>query len=228
LIDQDFIATKSFGEIGRYALLTVTDTGTGMDPNMWEKIFEPFFTTKEVGKGTGLGLAMVYGAVHQHNGFIEVASQPGEGATFSIYLPIVRSAPQQENLPQHLIAPRGTETILLAEDNDEVRKIMRMILTEYGYSVIEAVDGEDAIEKFLQNQGAVALLLSDLVMPRKNGKDAYRAIQALKPELKVLFISGYAAEVGLPQDLSGRQSDYIPKTAPPSVLLTKIRQILDS
>lgn len=226
-LDAEFIAAKSLGEVGRYALLMVVDTGTGMEQKTREKIFEPFFTTKEVGKGTGLGLAMVYGTVHQHNGFIEVTSQPGHGTTFSIYLPIVASRPEREASPQRLTAPRGTEMILLAEDNEEVRKITRTILEEFGYSVIEAVDGEDAIEKCRVHKD-VALLLSDLVMPRKNGKEAYLAIKSFKPDLKVLFTSGYAADVGLPSGLPSEQSDYIPKTAAPSILLSKIRQILDS
>ncbi len=227
-IDEDFIATKAFGEVGRYALLTVADTGTGMEQKTQDKIFEPFFTTKEVGKGTGLGLAMVYGTVRQHNGFIDVASRPGKGTTFSIYLPIVVAAPLRDIQQQLLASPRGTETILLAEDNEDVRKITRTILEEFGYSVIEAIDGEDAVEKCRAHKGVIALLLSDLVMPRKNGKEAYLEIKSFKPDIKVLFISGYAADVGMPRDLSGHQLEYISKTTSPMILLAKIRQILDS
>ncbi|MCK7513520.1 MAG: ATP-binding protein [Desulfobacterales bacterium] len=148
-INRAFVAAYGYGEIGKYALISVSDTGVGMDTKTKEKIFDPFFTTKEVGKGTGLGLSIVYGIVKQHNGYINVESEPGHGTTFHIYLPIVKM--KEEGKKTNTVAVQGgSETILIGEDNSSVRKLAKEVLEQFGYTVIEARDGEDAISKFEQ------------------------------------------------------------------------------
>jgi PAS domain S-box-containing protein len=194
-LDQAFIRAYSYGKQGRYALLSVTDTGQGMNHETQQRIFEPFFTTKEVGKGTGLGLSTVYGIVKQHQGYINVVSTPGNGTTFKIYLPLVESgiAIEKESMHQDLVG--GTETILLAEDDPDTRTIIRQMLRQLGYSVIEAMDGEEAVQKFLFHQKEIHLLLFDIVMPKKNGMAAYEEIVKLSSTLKVIFLSGYTADI---------------------------------
>ncbi|MEE9524890.1 MAG: ATP-binding protein, partial [Thermodesulfovibrionales bacterium] len=147
-IDDDFISTHGYGESGTYALISVSDTGAGIDEETQEKIFEPFFTTKDVGKGTGLGLSMVYGIIERHNGYINVLSKPGEGTTFQVYLPTVKAGVEETQIADQIMQTDGTETILLAEDDLRVRKLLRTSLEKAGYGVIEAKDGEDAIKKF--------------------------------------------------------------------------------
>lgn len=168
-IDDNFIKIHGFGKTGRYALITVTDTGIGMDENIQKKIFEPFFTTKEVGKGIGLGLAMVYGLIKQHEGYIDLYSKPGKGTTFKIYLPIKK--PWFDDLkPIEEIIPRGgSETILVVEDDETVREIIINLLEKYGYKIIEAVNGDDAVEKFVKNKDRIKFVLLDVIMPKKRG-----------------------------------------------------------
>ncbi len=194
VIDDRFIATHGLGERGRYIEISVSDTGTGMDATTRENIFDPFFTTKEVGKGTGLGLATVYGIVKQHNGFITVDSAPGRGATFNVYLPVVQMAVDDT---QDMGPPlqRGKETILIAEDNEDVRSLMRDVLQQYGYETLEAADGETAIETFRQHRD-VDLIIIDSVMPKKNGREVYETICGTNPQIKVLFTSGYNPRQG--------------------------------
>ena len=162
-------------------LLSVTDKGTGMDEETKQKIFEPFFTTKEVGKGTGLGLSIIYGIVKQHNGYINVYSEPGKGATFRIYFPIIKAAAEKEKAKDLPDLSGKAEAILLAEDEPAVRDSIRKILEEFGYKVIDAEDGEDAVEKFAEHKDEIELLILDVVMPRKNGKETFEEIRKLKP-----------------------------------------------
>jgi PAS domain S-box-containing protein len=227
-LDEDFIKRHSYGTKGNYALLTVADTGGGMDKETQKRIFEPFFTTKEVGKGTGLGLAVVYGIIKQHDGFITVYSEPGEGTTFKIYLPLVEVAvPKQVEEIKKEAPAGGKETILLAEDDEMLRQLMVAVLTEYGYSVIEAVDGADAVRKFIENKDRIHLLLFDLIMPKMDGKEAYDEIRKIKPEIKVIFASGYAPSI-LQQKLQlENQAALISKPMSPEDLLKKLRSVLD-
>jgi PAS domain S-box-containing protein len=167
-LDQDFIRLHEYGEPGPYALISVTDTGLGMDEKTRKKIFDPFFTTKGVGKGTGLGLSIVYGIIKQHSGYIQVESEPGKGSVFKIFLPMVEIPAEKERKTQEELVG-GTETILVTEDSQEVRRFIKEILTKKGYTVIEAVDGEQAVQKFLKEQDRIDLLLLDVVMPKKNG-----------------------------------------------------------
>jgi nitrogen-specific signal transduction histidine kinase len=214
---------------GRYALLTVTDTGSGMDEETLEKIFEPFFTTKEVGKGTGLGLAMVYGIIKQHNGYILASSQPGKGTTFSIYLPLTEPAAREpESMQTGSPAPRGTETILMAEDNDAVRKMTSTMLNGHGYVVIEAADGEEALRQFREHQDSIHLIILDVVLPKKNGKEVYEEVKRTRPGIKVLFTSGYTADVIHSKGIVDEGLHFISKPASIRELLQKVRDVLDA
>jgi len=179
---------------GRYIMLTVADTGTGMDTATLEHIFEPFFTTKEPGKGTGLGLATVYGIVKQHNGIIDVESEPGRGTRFRVYLPVGTGAVAARE-KRHVSDVRGgTETILIAEDNDDLREAAREMIEALGYRVLLARDGEEAVCVFTENSTKVDMVLLDVVMPRMNGTEALAAMTALRPGLRAIFTTGYANE----------------------------------
>lgn len=224
-IDKHFKAMHGFGKPGKYALLLVSDTGTGMDAGVKEHIFDPFFTTKEVGKGTGLGLSTTYGIVKQHNGYITVHSELDAGTTVGVYLPLTGVTPKID-APSSDVIKGGTETILVAEDNKEVRQLIKNILIEFGYSVIEARDGEDAISKFNRQQD-IDLLILDSVMPKKNGKAVYDEISATNPDIKTIFISGYTRDVVLDKGIVDRQFDFVAKPLSPKGLLEKVREVLD-
>lgn len=227
-LHDEFMMHGGILKPGMYALLAVTDTGSGMDEKTQEKIFEPFFTTKEVGKGTGLGLAMVYGIIKQHNGYILASSQLGKGTTFSIYLPLTGPAAREpEYLQETLPIKGGTETILLAEDNEAVRKMTRTMLSDHGYTVIEAVDGEEAIRQFREHQDRIQILLLDVVLPKKNGKEVYEEVGRTRPGVKVLFTSGYTADVIHAKGIVDEGLHFISKPAGMRELLQKIRDILD-
>jgi nitrogen-specific signal transduction histidine kinase len=227
-LTEDFIRAHGYGTAGPYAMITVSDTGVGMDEATQKRIFEPFFTTKEVGKGTGLGLAVVYGIVKGHDGLINVYSELGKGTTFSIYLPIIGAVIKEETKAQHQEAPaRGTETVLVAEDDDNLRKLSRTVLAEFGYTVIEAVDGEDAVKKFMENKDAIRLLLFDLIMPKMNGKEASDEIRKIKPDLKILFASGYDPDLLQQKELLEAGVNLVYKPISPMDLLRKVRSVLD-
>ncbi|MBF0500656.1 MAG: response regulator [Candidatus Riflebacteria bacterium] len=226
-LSADSIAATGGFKPGSYAIMTVSDTGKGMSAETRKRIFEPFFTTKEVGKGTGLGLSVVYAIVKQHDGFINVYSEPGLGTTFKIYLPLLETQVQEETLLPKEEIPGGNETVLLAEDSEPVRELIRVILTRFGYSVIEAVDGQDAVTKFMENKEKIQFFLCDLIMPRMNGKEAYDNIVRIMPGIKVLFMSGYSR--GIAEDKLAIRDDMplISKPVVPRELLTQIRAILD-
>jgi PAS domain S-box-containing protein len=226
-LGDEYIETNVINKAGMYALMSVTDSGKGMDETTRQRIFEPFFTTKEVGKGSGLGLAIVYGIIQQHSGHISVYSEPGKGSTFRIYLPLVESEAEAA-IPAEIITPkRGTETILVAEDNEDVRKLERKVLEGFGYTVIEAVDGEDAINKFEENKERIQLALLDVIMPKKSGKEVYDNIKKVKPDMKILFSSGYTADIISTKGILEEKMDFISKPVSPNYLLSKIREILD-
>jgi PAS domain S-box-containing protein len=223
-IDNGFIRAHGFGRAGRYVMITISDTGHGMDEATQRKIFDPFFTTKETGKGTGLGLATVYGIVKQHEGYITVQSEPCRGSTFRIYLPVVQAKTDHGEETSVPIAT-GTGTILIAEDNEEVRRFMREALREYGYRTIEAVDGEDAVDKF-RDHGNIDLVIVDSVMPKKNGREVCEEVRRMDPRVRVLFTSGYTKDVILEKGIEDKELDFIAKPLTLDKLLQKVRELL--
>ena len=210
-----------------YALLSVSDTGSGMDERTKTQIFEPFFTTKELGRGTGLGLAIVYGIIKQHNGHIGVYSEPGKGTTFRIYLPLAAGQAEIGTDGPVKEVRGGTETILVAEDNAEVAGSVKHTLEESGYRVIEAHDGEEAVRKFREHAAELKLCLFDVIMPKKNGKDAFAEIAALRDDVKVIFMSGYTADVIEAKDLLEKNTVFMSKPLIPHKLLALVREVLD-
>ncbi len=230
-LDSEFVKLHGYGEPGRYAMITVSDTGEGMDEKTRQRIFEPFFTTKDVGKGTGLGLAMTYGIVKQHDGYISCYSEPGRGTTFKIYLPLISEKVDEEEIsPSETSRYKGSEIILVAEDNADVRKAEKEILVESGYTVIESEDGEDAISKFSENgnKKKIDLLILDVIMPKKNGKEVYDAIRKQNPHVRVIFTSGYTADIIHRRGILEEGSEFILKPFLPHRLLEKVRTVLDN
>ena len=210
-------------EPGSYAVLSVSDTGVGIEEPAKQRIFEPFFTTKDLGKGTGLGLSIVYGIVQQHDGQISVYSEPGRGTTFKIYLKLIGDRVEQGDaaLPPPMVG--GTETILVAEDDSDVKRFMTETLIHFGYQVIEAEDGEDAVRKFAQFGNKVQLLILDVVMPKKNGKEVYQEICKLGKNIPVLFSSGYTADIINQKGVLKEGIGFISKPMAPHELLSKVR-----
>jgi PAS domain S-box-containing protein len=211
---------------GEYAVIVVSDTGTGMDEETKKRIFEPFFTSKEMGKGTGLGLSIVYGIIKQHDGEIDVYSEPGKGTTFKVYLKLVKTRAKSAEAAPVAAPVGGAETILVAEDDSPVRRFVRTILEEYGYTVIEAVDGEDAVSKFIENKDKIQLLILDVIMPKKNGKEAYEEIRKVRNDVPVLFSSGYTADIISKKGILEEGFNFISKPISSSLLLSKVREIL--
>lgn len=227
-MDENHARFHGYGKPGIYALLTVSDTGEGIPEDLQKHVFEPFFTTKATGKGTGLGLSMVYGIIKQHDGYIDFYSAPDEGTTFRIYFPLVSA----DAIP--LPAPEisqpiagGSETILVIEDNSLVRNITCQILREHGYTIVEAVDGEDGIAAYQQHREVVDLVICDVIMPKKSGKEVHDAIVAMNPEVKILFTSGYTADIIGKKGILGRGLQFIRKPLVPADLLRKVREVLD-
>ena len=213
---------------GSYVMFSVADTGCGIPPDLKERIFEPFFTTKGVGKGTGLGLAMVYGCVQQHGGIINVYSEPNLGTTFKICLPSAAesgAAPKERTNDQ---AIGGNETILVAEDESMVRDLAVRILTRAGYSVLVAADGAEAVELFEANADKISLALLDAVMPNLTGHEAFDRIKLKSPDLPVVFCSGYDPETGQVKRLIDEGVRMVQKPYDPDVLLHIIREVLDA
>ena len=213
---------------GRHVQITVSDTGCGMAPEVVEHIFDPFYTTKEVGKGTGLGLAMVYGVVKQHGGDIHVYSEPGLGTNFKVFLPTVQKAVCSDDGEGSETVPGGTETILVAEDEPLVRDLAVRILTDAGYSVLPASDGEEALYVFQTNANTISLALLDLVMPKMNGRMVYQGIQTLNPETKVLFCSGYDADANCGGFVAREGLQCVKKPFDSNELLRSVRETLDA
>jgi PAS domain S-box-containing protein len=228
VMEERFVHAHGFGEPGDYACVTVSDTGQGMDEETRKRIFEPFFTTKEVGKGTGLGMAIIYGIIQQHNGCISVYSEKEMGTTFRIYLPLlVEEIKEVHGTREAEPPPGGTETVLLAEDDAAVLELHRMILEEAGYRVIEAVDGRDALDKFTEHRTEVDILATDVIMPKMNGKSLYEEMRKIRPDMKVLFMSGYTKEIILEKGILDDEFCVITKPVTSYALLKKMREILD-
>ena len=212
---------------GDYVMIAVSDTGTGITPQALEKIFEPFYTTKDLNKGTGLGLSMVHGIVHQNGGHINVYSEPGVGTSFKIYLP---RADAEATVREEVVEPlqiAGSETVLLVEDMESVRKMAKSALEDQGYTVIEAQDGEEALHLGMEALDTIDFILTDVVMPKLNGKKLCDELQALKPGLKVLYMSGYTENAIAHQGVLDEGTDFIQKPFNQRNLVRRVREILD-
>jgi nitrogen-specific signal transduction histidine kinase/ActR/RegA family two-component response regulator len=225
-IDENFKKTHGFGRRGDYVRLSVSDTGTGMDEPTMERIFEPFFTTKEIGKGTGLGLASAYGIVKQHNGYITVSSAPFKGTTFDIYLPLI-DTPSPQEAPTTREIKGGAETILIVEDDRDVRHMLTEILESHGYTTMEAIDGDDAIRVHHAYKEKVDLIILDVVMPGKNGKETLDEITCADPRVKAVFVSGYTGDVVIDKGIQRESVDFLHKPVSVTALLAKVREVLD-
>ncbi len=212
---------------GRYLLLTVSDTGAGIAAEALEHIFEPFYTTKDVGKGTGLGLATVYGIVKQHKGFVAIDSDNGPGTTFRVYLPAASGKVKTAHRHAETQLQRGTEAILIAEDNEDVRETTRLILESLGYKVFTVSDGAEAVELFRKNQSSVDVVLLDIIMPKLNGTDAALQIAAIKPDIPFVFVTGYATESSLQNIRALDKTQILQKPYDARQLASKIRDALD-
>jgi len=229
-VDERHVAQHSEARPGKFVCLTVSDTGSGIAPEILRHIFEPFFTTKEVGKGTGLGLATVYGIIKQHQGWIEVESELGKGTSFNVYLP--RGSELGEHVEEghtERVARGGKETILVVEDETAVRELVCSCLAAQGYNILQADSGTRALEVWKKSSDKIDLLLTDLIMPdRMNGRELAERLWADRPKLKVIFTSGYTADV-VGKDFVLRPGlNYLQKPYQPQKLALTIRDCLDS
>ncbi len=214
---------------GTYAVITVSDTGHGMDKRTQDHIFEPFFTTKEVGKGTGLGLAIVYGIVKKHNGAIHVYSEQGLGTTFKVLIPISHStATLEDRRAAPVSLPDGSGTILLVEDDVQTREVARVLLNECGYTVLTAADGEEGVRVFREQGDRIQLVLTDLIMPKKSGREAFEEMNRIRPGIKTIFMSGYSMDIIEEKGLLEHGMNFLSKPLSPNDLLGMVRTVLAS
>jgi len=226
-LDAAYVSRHPGSLSGQYVLLTVSDTGCGMEENIKTRIFEPFFTTKEVGQGTGLGLSTVYGIVKQCGGYIWVYSEPGQGTTFKIYFPKILEKAEaltlhQEEVPQ----PRGTELVLLVEDDESFRELTVTVLENAGYRVVEAKDAEAALQILTNPKVEIDLLLSDVIMPGESGMELLSRAKAICPNLRSLFMSGYSGDLISQRGHLLPESAFLEKPFTRKSLLTKVHAIL--
>jgi CheY-like chemotaxis protein len=213
---------------GPHVLLTVSDTGTGLTAETKAHLFEPFFTTKAPGKGTGLGLSTVYGIVRQSGGSIDVISEPGRGAMFRIRLPRVdESVEAVKGTKWMRRSPTGSESVLLVEDSDSLRRLVNLLLTRQGYTVLQARDGEDALKVSAGHQGPIHLLVTDVVMPRMGGPELAGRISSTRPDIRVLFTSGYLDGAGLDLTVENGTTAFLAKPFTPDQLARKVRETLE-
>ncbi|HNS80124.1 MAG TPA: ABC transporter substrate-binding protein [Kiritimatiellia bacterium] len=226
-ISQEFFRQNPWAREGRYVRLRVTDTGSGIAPETMERMYEPFFTTKEAGKGTGLGLSTVYGVIEQHNGLIHVESQVGRGSVFDVYFPVARKEPDRPAEPASSPSGNGRETILLAEDDPSVVGYTRRVLERAGYTVLTASTGVEAVELFSRSTGRVNLVLMDVVMPGLTGVAARDEMLKIRPDIPILFISGYSHGAIRAERIAKEKIEIIQKPFRASDLLARIREILD-
>jgi len=213
---------------GRYVMLAVSDTGVGMDAQTKARIFEPFFTTKEKGKGTGLGLSTVYGIVKQSGGYVWVYSEPGHGTTFKLYLPRVDAPAEPQAPPRETATLTGTETILLAEDDDILRPLTKGLLAKLGYTVLDAESAEQALAVAGARQGPIHLLVADVVMPGASGRELARRLAQSRPETRVLYVSGYTDDAIVHHGMLEPGLKFLQKPFTPAALARKVREVLDA
>ena len=227
-LDEEYCRPYVEANPGEYVLLEVSDTGHGMDKKTVGRIFEPFFTTKEIGRGTGLGLAMVYGIVKQHNGHITVYSRVGKGTTFRVYLPPVIPADTEPEVEDCGIMPAfGTETVLLVDDEDLVRELGARILTKFGYAVIQAANGREALDLFKKERSQISLVILDLIMPEMGGKQCLQKLLKIDPQVKVLIASGFSADASVKESIQRGAEGFVTKPFRIKELLLAVKRILD-
>jgi signal transduction histidine kinase/CheY-like chemotaxis protein len=227
-LDADDCANYAETVPGAYVVLTVSDTGCGMDRQTLEHVFEPFFTTKSVGEGTGLGLATVYGITKQSNGHLSVDSEPGQGTTFRIYLPrAAEDSPGMEREPPEATTPGGNETILLVEDEKSIRVTAGMFLRAVGYTVLAAENPEQALRLATEHEGPIHLLITDVVMPDMSGRDLADRLTEDSPDISVIYMSGYTADVIAHRGVLEAGVDFLSKPFTRDVLTLKVREVLD-
>jgi len=226
-LDELYCARHVAGSPGPYVVLSICDQGIGMDREVQSRIFEPFFTTKSKGKGTGLGLATVYGIVKQSSGFIWVYSEPGQGTCFKVYLPRVDEAPAPREPEPPVSSIAGTETILLVEDDDALRSATRRILRGRGYTILEARHGGEAVLLCERYGGTIHLLLTDVVMPQMSGRELWENLHQMRPEMKVVFMSGFADGAATEGGLVDQNAVFLSKPFNPQALLDCIRRAID-
>ena len=232
-LDENYFREHGIGEkqSGSYVVISVSDTGIGMDNEIQEHIFEPFYTTKDINKGTGLGLSTVYGIIKQNNGFIWVYSEPGRGTTFKVYISKVKrnvELEEKERTPVPVDDLRGTETILIVEDDDNLRKLARTVLKQNRYKVLAAENGEDAMRISKEHEGPIDLIVTDVVMPKMGGKEVVKRLQPLYPNMKVIYMSGYTDNAIVHHGLLAPGLNFLEKPFTPEVLSRKVREILNA
>jgi CheY-like chemotaxis protein len=229
-IDEEYVKSNAEAKPGQYVLLSISDNGRGISPDVREHLFEPFFTTKEKGKGTGLGLSMVYGIVKQNGGFINVYSEVGAGATFKIYLPLVEGEAEAEasSITIKAVLPTGTETILLTEDEELIRELAKRILERQGYKVIAVEHGGKALQLAEDPSIEFDMLLTDVIMPHMNGNQLYLKLETLRPGLRVLYMSGYTENAIAHHGVLDEGTHFIPKPFTLESLAQKVRETLDT
>jgi two-component system, cell cycle sensor histidine kinase and response regulator CckA len=227
-LDSDYVAAHTGIVAGPYVMLAVTDTGSGMDAATRARIFEPFFTTKEQGKGTGLGLATVFGIVTQSGGNIWAYSEPGEGTTIKVYLPRTNRSAAVANMVSEIRTRKGSETVLLVEDEEVVRVLVRTILERYGYHVLEAQSAGDAFLLCEEHKATIHVLLTDVVMPRMSGRKLAARLAPLRPSMKVLYMSGYTDDSVVRHGILESDVAFIQKPIMPETLARKLREVIEA
>jgi hypothetical protein len=226
-VDETYGREHLGGRTGAHVRLTIGDNGTGMDKATQQLIFEPFFTTKPKGKGTGLGLATVFGIVTQSGGSIRVHSEPGQGTTFEVYLPRTDEVSEREAPRTAATSLRGAETVLVAEDEEQLRSVVRRALEQQGFSVLVACSGQQALELCEGHAGAIDLLITDVVMPGVSGRQLAEQLASLRPTMRVLYMSGYTENAIANHDVGDARMAFLPKPFTPEVLVRKVRETLD-
>jgi two-component system, cell cycle sensor histidine kinase and response regulator CckA len=227
-IDEEFVRTHLEAKLGPHVLLTVTDTGSGIDKDTLQHIFEPFYTTKGVGAGTGLGLAMVHGIVRHHGGHIKCYSEPGKGTTFKIYFPALISEEEEAQTIERPMPRGGSETILLVDDEEFIRDLGSRILTKAGYKVITASDGKEALEVYQHSSDKISLVILDLIMPKMGGKQCLEGLMGLNPSIKVIMASGYSANGPTKDALSAGARGFVNKPYDIRQVLEVVRRVLEA
>jgi two-component system cell cycle sensor histidine kinase/response regulator CckA len=224
---EEHVLTHLGAKAGPYVILSVSDTGIGMDKEVVKRIFEPFFTTKEKGKGTGLGLAMVYGVIRNHGGFIRTYSETGAGSTFKVYLPMADKAEQRES--SELQVPQGgNETVLVVDDEEAIRSLAKDTLESNGYTVLLAQDGVEAIEFYERHFQQIALVILDMVMPKMGGRETFLKMKEINPTIKALLSTGYSQNGKAREILDSGVLGFIQKPYQANRLLAKVRAVLDA